>query len=371
MPTRRAVLQATLTTILARPLWAMSQGDRFDAAAKEMESAVASGLVKAATFHIESRGVVEQWHFGQTPSMDAMFLLGSISKPICIAALLRLYDNGEFSLDDAVVKFVPEFREAGRERVTLRHLLTHTSGLPDQLANNSELRSRHAGLADFVSGTIRTPLQFPAGTRYQYSSMGILLAMRVAEVISGTGMVPLVEETVLQPLGMTRSALGRGRFELADFVACQTEFAAPESGAGDASAKGWDWNSAYWRSLGAPWGGLHASAPDVARFLKEFLAPAGKLFRRETAREMIRNQNPDGFTPRGLGFAVGTSLGGAGCSERTYGHTGSTGTLAWADPDAETVCVVLTSLPGRAVPEHPRTKVSNRVAASLKRQESR
>src|SRR6185295_5942231 len=122
------------------------------------------------------------------------------------------------------------------------------------------------------------------------------------------------------PLAMQRSAQGLGRFTQAELVEVQTDRAAPESGGGDPSAKDWDWNSPFWRKLGAPWGGAHASAPDVARFLAEFLYPEGKMLKPETARLVVRNHNREGLTPRGLGFAVGTKAGSAGCSEKTFGH---------------------------------------------------
>ena len=152
------------------------------------------------------------------------------------------------------------------------------------------------------------------------------------------------------------------------FVAVAILFtAAPESGGGDPQAKEWDWNSPYWRKLGAPWGGTHASAPDLARFLGEFMGARGKVVKPETARLMIQNHNPEGFTPRGLGFGVGKGSGSPGCSERTFGHTGSTGTLCWADPASETICVVLTSLPRRGAQRHPRELAAERVAAAARR----
>jgi CubicO group peptidase (beta-lactamase class C family) len=166
---------------------------------------------------------------------------------------------------------------------------------------------------------------------------------------------------------MKHSAQGLGRFKLEEMVSCQMEGAAPESGGGDPQARGWDWNSPYWRQLGAPWGGTHASAPDIAAFLGEFLGARGKVVKPETARLMVRNHNPEGFTPRGLGFGVGKGAGSPGCSERTFGHTGSTGTLCWADPASETICVVLTSLPGRAAKPHPRELAAERVAAAARR----
>ena len=192
--------------------------------------------------------------------------------------------------------------------MTIRHLLTHVSGLPDQLAKNNELRKQHAPLTEFAKQTIRTRLDFAPGTRYQYSSMGILLAARIAELISGSDILTLVDRTVFQPLGMKHSAQGLGRFKLEEMVSCQMDGAAPESGGGDPKAKEWDWNSPYWRKLGAPWGGTHASAPDVAAFLGEFLGARGKVVKPETARLMIKNHNPKGFTPRGLGFGVGKGV---------------------------------------------------------------
>ena len=150
-------------------------------------------------------------------------------------------------------------------------------------------------------------------------------------------------------------------------VSCQMEGAAPESGSGDPQAKEWDWNSPYWRKLGAPWGGTHASAPDLGKFLGEFMGARGKVIKAETARLMIKNHNPAKFTPRGLGFAVGKESGSPECSEQTFGHTGSTGTLCWADPASETICVVLTSLPRRASQRHPRELAAERVAVAARR----
>ena len=82
---------------------------------------------------------------------------------------------------------------------------------------------------------------------------------------------------------------------------------------------------------------------------------------------MIKNHNPEGLTPRGLGFGVGKGSGSPGCSDQTFGHTGSTGTLCWADPASETICVVLTSLPRLASQRHPRELAAEKVAAAGRR----
>jgi CubicO group peptidase (beta-lactamase class C family) len=359
---RRAFLQTGVALAVASRLQAALSADGLQAASGVLARAAEAGQIDAAALFVQHRGEQFSHVFGEAAGVDAIFLLASISKPISIAAVMALYDRGEFDLEDRVQTFLPEFAGDGRERVTIRHLLTHVCGLPDQLPENAKLRSSHAPLSAFVDGAVRTPLLFAPGEKYSYSSMGILLACEIARRITGEPIARLVETLVYEPLGMKHSAMGLGRFSLDEVVLNQTASAAPESGAGDASTKTWDWNSPYWRRLGVPWGGAHGSAPDVARFLDEFLHPSGRALKPSTAQMMVTNHNPPGLRRRGLGFDVGAESFSAGCSERTFGHTGSTGTLCWADPQTETICVVLTTLPGRAVEPHPRKLASDLVA---------
>ena len=351
---------------MTTPLFAAMRQDQLDAAVDALSTAAANGRGFAAALYVRQGNSVLAKSFGASKSVDDIFLLASISKPISATALMTLYDRGQFQLDDPVKKFIPQFTGDGREKITVRQLLTHVSGLPDQLPENQSLRERHAKLAEFVDRAIRTPLLFNPGARYQYSSMAILLASEVAQRISGSDFLRFVDEVVFQPLEMKRSALGLGRFTLEQTIRCQVEHAAPESGAGDPSAKAWDWNSPYWRRLGSPWGGAHGSAPDVARFFGEFLHPTGRVVKPDTARLMVRNHNPAGLTPYGLGFDVGSKAGSPGCSQTTFGHSGATGTLAWSDPKSEAICVVLTTLPSRAVKPHPGRLASDHVAQAVR-----
>ena len=191
-----------------------------------LERATADKQVDAAVLHVAQKDESYTRHFGRAASDDAMFLLGSISKPINVAAVMTLFDRGEFRLDDRVKRFLPVFDGDRRGDVTIRQLLTHTSGLPDQLVGNDELRRRHAPLSEFARLAMRTPLGFAPGSRYQYSSMGILLATQIGERLSGSSILDLVDRTVFQPLGMRRSAQGLGRFEPEEMVRCQMEGAA-------------------------------------------------------------------------------------------------------------------------------------------------
>lgn len=316
-----------------------------EAAARIIQKQVEDGVLESASLWVKRGAETFQQAFGKAASPDAIFLLASITKPMTAAAVMVLADRRQLRLADPVVKFIPEFAEGARKEITIQHLLTHTSGLPDQLPENIALRRRHAPLSEFVQGAVRTPLLFAPGTKYHYQSMGILLAAEIVQRITNTTLPDFLAREVFTPLAMARSALGLGRYKLADTVRCQTEHAAPEAGAGDPDARNWDWNSDYWRHLGAPWGGAHGSAGDVGRFLHSFMLPGGGILREETARLMIRNLTPGLDARRGLGFALGPEGFGRGCSDRSFGHGGSTGTLAWADPETDATCVILTSLP--------------------------
>src|SRR5262249_12959313 len=111
--------------------------------------------------------------------------------------------------------------------------------------------------------------------------------------------------------------------------------AAPESGGGDPQAKAWDWNSPYWRKLGAPWGGTHASAPDVARFLDGFLGARGRVVKPETAGPVGQNPNPPGPSPRGWGVERGEGAGGGGPAGGASGPAGPAAPFGGADPGSE------------------------------------
>ncbi len=361
---RRSLLLKGSSLLLAGGPLAAALGEKGpEAAAALLARSVSDGEVAGASLWLRQAGREFSQSFG-TAASGGSFLLGSISKPIAAAAVMRLHEDGAFSLDDPAQRFLPDFTGGGRESITVGQLLTHVSGLPDQLPENDALRARHAPLGDFVAAAMRTPLLFAPGERYGYSSMAILLATEIARRIADRPFAELVDENVLRPLGMERSAMGVGRLRREDLLGVQTEFAAPEAGAGDPTAKSWDWNSDYWRELAAPWGAAHGTAADVGRFLESFLRADGRALRPETARLMVANHNPEGLRRRGLGFDLGPELGGPGCGDATFGHTGSTGTRCWADPGAGTVCVVLTTLPSRAAAPHPRDLASQLVAAA-------
>ena len=307
--------------------------ERFEEAAGLVEKAAASGDVKAAVLDVRQGKDRFTRAFGEAREAT-VFLLASISKPMTATGVMVLADRGKLALSDPVRKFIPEFSGGDRDLITIQHLLTHTSGLPDMLPENEALRRRHAPLLEFVAAACKTPLLFRPGAKVSYQSMGILLASEIAQRITSLPFREFLRREVFVPLGMRETSLGLGGRRIEDTAQCQVD-----------NKEDWGWNTPYWRDLGAPWGGVHASAADVSKFLNAFLRPTGLVLKRETARAMIANHTEGMNEAWGLGWMLGATLFGRPFLPRAFGHYGATGTVAWADQETGVRCVLLTTKP--------------------------
>lgn len=340
-----------------------------------LESSIKAGEINAASILVARRGkVVLHKGFGRlsaapsspTVQRDSIYLLASITKPVTGCALMLLVERGLVSVSDPVSRYLPDFQGGEKSKVTVRDLLAHTSGLPDMLPENTDLRRSHAPLNAFVDGTYKTPLLYSPSTSFAYQSMGTLLAGTIVEKVTGMRLRDFIQREIFEPLGMTNSALGLGRFEIPATVQA---WVSPEASPVDTDRFGP--NSQYWRDMGHPWGGMHSTVTDLAKLLSMMLNEGtfeGKrIFRPATVRAMITDQNERIGAPWGLGWALGRSKAwnffGDLVSAKTFGHAGATGTVAWADPATGVLCVILTD---RLVHEGSLLRrVSNAVAASV------
>ena len=121
---RRSFLQASIAAVIGTPVMAALKQERLDDAVDVLKQATESRQVESASLYVRQREMQLSRAFGKAASVDAMFLLGSISKPIAMTALMTLFDQGAFQLDDPLQKFLPKFAGEGREKVTLRHVLS-------------------------------------------------------------------------------------------------------------------------------------------------------------------------------------------------------------------------------------------------------
>jgi len=327
---------------------------------------VAAGRVAAASILVARNGHVVL-HAGHGAAPDAVYLLASISKPVNAVALMRLVERGAIALDDPVAYYLHEFAGADRASVRVRDLLTHTSGLPDMLPENLELRRAHAPLSAFVQGACTVPLLYPPRSSFAYQSMGTLLAGEIVQCVSGQPLRVFHQREIFDLLGMHQSSLGLGGRQIADTVWCEY--------ASSPDVDRFGANTPYWRDMGHPWGGMHSTVTDLSLLLQAFLnggALRGQtLLGRATVQRMLSDQNTAIGQPWGLGWGLATSPVWVYCGElvspRTFGHSGATGTVAWADPDSQLLTVILTSRPTAHDDGRLLRVVSNAVAASVMR----
>jgi CubicO group peptidase (beta-lactamase class C family) len=297
---------------------------------------------------------------------DAIFLIASITKPIVATGALLLVERGLIALDDRVEQYIPPFGREGKHAVTIRHLLTHTSGLPDMLPNNVELRTARAPLSEFVIETCKCGLDFLPGRGVQYQSMGFAILGEIIRVVIGQSCAQFLEDELFKPLGMNDTSLGAPddwfagpRPKVDRIVELRLP---PDSEQARESSRDWNWNSSYWRKLGAPWGGLLTTPADLSRFGQMMLAEGRSGDRQIVSRAAIqaatRNQleamrdvpaDDRRTRPWGLGWRLNWGAHSANFGDflgpRTYGHWGATGTVMWLDPDRDACVILLTTKP--------------------------
>ena len=310
-----------------------ARAGKLDDADSLLQRQTASGEVESAALLVKSPQTNFVRGYGKAKATTP-FLIASITKPMTVSAVMLLRDQGALRLDDPVQKFLPQFTGEDRKAVMVKHLLTHTSGLPDMLPDNTELRKKHEPLSAFLDGACRVPLGFAPGTKVSYQSMGILLAAAIVEKIAEQPLPEYLRKGLYRPLKMNATSLGLGGRKISDCARCQV----PE-------VTDWDWNSQYWRNLGAPWGGAHSTVADIAMFASVFQNPDAGPWKPGTAREMVTIQTNGLNQAWGLGWSRNLDGFGKGCSAETWGHSGSTGTLCWHDPAAKLTFVLLTSKP--------------------------
>jgi CubicO group peptidase (beta-lactamase class C family) len=353
----------------------------------------ARDLVPAVAFQVVRRHQVsEPIAFGRQRSDDApaspaplprdtIFLTASLSKPLVAMGVLRLVEQGRLSLHDRVVDVIPEYDAAPKRPTTIRHLLTHTSGLPDQLPNNRPLRQAQADLSRFVAGACGVTLDFPPGRGVQYQSMGYALLGETVARVSGLPCAEFLRRELFAPLEMHDTSLGVPADGETGPAPRRERIAAVRVPAEQAGGDDWNWNSAYWRRLGAPWGGVYSTVEDLSRFLQMMLrggeCDSGRLFAPETITAATANQLeplhdlPDADRrTRGWGYGwrlnwtAHSAAFGDLLSPETYGHWGATGTLWWVDPRRDVGLVLLSTQPL----ERDRTdllRLSNVIAAAV------
>lgn len=318
-------------------------------------------------------------------SPDTIFDCASLTKAVVTATLALLaLEEGLFRLDDAAGLFVPEFLEGGpaedrevKQEITIRQLLTHTSGLPAWAPLFESAGNEHDGAAGpsahpaerIVRRLCRQPLAYRPGTAVVYSCLGFILLGEILRRFYGAPLDALARERIFRPLGMQDAQYCPPPAIASRIAATELVGGAPLVGVVH------DENA---RAMGGVSGnaGLFATAMDLSRFAwmmlgrgrfgsSRFLSPAA-------VAEATRDHTGHLGVSRGLGWAVkGRTAGGSAgdlFSPESFGHTGFTGTSLWIDPARGLFAVLLTNRvhPSRDNDAHWRLRplFHNAVAAS-------
>ena len=295
---------------------------------------------------------------------DRRYLIASITKPIVAMAAVQLASEGYFSLNDAVRDHLAAFHRGPLRQMTIRHLLTHTSGLPDMLPQNTELRAASATTQDFVNAVAEVTPDFAAGTDCRYSSMGFAVLAAIVESVTQSSCAGHLHRNVFQPAGMHSTWLGLPADSADALMPTVLPCDLPNWQTSNSS---WSWNSRYWRTLGAAWGGMISTSEDLGRLATCLLnnresdcAGLGNaaIWNSAVVHSSLSNQSQhivglsvaDRFQ-RAWGFGWRrnwldhSATFSDFLSANAIGHWGATGTMMWIEPATSRWCVVLTTQP--------------------------
>ncbi|HON49939.1 MAG TPA: glycoside hydrolase family 3 N-terminal domain-containing protein [Candidatus Sumerlaeota bacterium] len=275
-------------------------------------------------------------------SPDTIFDLASITKMVATnTSIMILIEDGKIRLDDYVVKYLPEFAAKGKDKITIRHLLTHTSGLPPFKQYYKTLKGRSA----FYKAVCDEAPANALGTNRIYSDIGFMTLGFIVEKVSGKDLNEFTQERIFKPLNMKH-----------------TRFNPPASWKKRiAATEFWShWNRLAWgevhdenaNAIGGIAGhaGLFSTAGDLAIFC-QMLLNGGKygnirILQPQTIRQFYTLQTkPEISKHQGMGWILGSTEtdGTGGLGPDSFGHSGFTGTLIWINPKYQTFGILLTN----------------------------
>lgn len=280
----------------------------------------------------------EEWVPART---DTIFDMASVSKLFTSIVVLQQVEAGRVDLDAPVARYLPEFAEGGKETVTVKQLLTHTSGLPAWLP----LWQSHPDRESRIQAALRAPTEYTPGTGYVYSDLNLIALGVLVERVTGSTLDTLVRQGITEPLGMRDTGYNPPA-SVRDRVAATEYQANPPRG----MVRGEVHDENAW-SLGGVAGhaGVFSTADDMA-ILGQAILNGGsyrgaRILRPDTVRLMLTNYNqafPE--NSHGLGFELDQRWYMDGLSgPRTAGHTGFTGTSIVIDPASRSIAVLLTN----------------------------
>jgi uncharacterized protein YbbC (DUF1343 family)/CubicO group peptidase (beta-lactamase class C family) len=324
--------------------------DRLAAMDSAVKRSIAQGGLPGGVLWLERKDTTHARAFGsralvpkrEPMTPDTVFDAASLTKVVATTpAVMKLVEQGRIDLEKEVAAYLPEFAGDGRERIRVRHLLTHVSGLRAGISVQGDWTGIQ-GAYEMIC--VEKPKTAP-GSTYLYSDINFILLGILVERVSGKALDVYCEEEIFVPLKMTET-----RF-LPLRNTPVVRIAPTERLPGGKVLRG-EVHDPTARKMGGVAGhaGLFTTAADLARFARMMLGGVDlaktRVFKPESVAMMTRVSTPDGVPRRGLGWDIDspyTGLRGMVFPVGGFGHTGWTGTSLWIDPYSETFLVFLSN----------------------------
>jgi uncharacterized protein YbbC (DUF1343 family)/CubicO group peptidase (beta-lactamase class C family) len=370
-PVKRILTAAALACAMARGDAVVAQQPAPTAESRAAFAPIAS-LVDAAIARRELPGavvlvgrgdaIVYRQAFGQravAPSPepmteDTIFDLASLTKVVATTtSVMKLLEQGRIRLNDPVAQFIPEFARYGKQPITIRHLLTHVSGLRPDL----ELEVEFSGSDEAIRRAIEEVPAAPPGERFVYSDINFFLLGEIVRRVSGQRLDQFAETQIFEPLGMTDTSFvppEAWRPRIAPTERCRT-LAWPCAGPADERVpflRGVVHDPTARRMDNvAGHAGLFSTASDLSRFCRMLLdggrLGATRILAPATVARMASPSTPPEMRAvRGLGWDIDSQFSsnrGELFPIGSFGHTGFTGTSLWLDPGTRTYVIFLSN----------------------------
>lgn len=272
---------------------------------------------------------------------DTIFDAASLTKVVaCTPAMMLLVERGQVKLDEPVQTYIPEFNGDGKEAITVRQLMTHTSGLRPDIETRTDWHGQKAA----IEKACEEKLQAKPGTVFRYSDINFFVLGEIVQRVSEKPLEEFVASEIYRPLKMVDSGYLPHESLMSRIAPTEVVDDKPWRGiVHDPTA----------RHMGGVAGhaGLFVTASDLARYARMLLnfgtLDGVQIFKPETVKLMTSVQSPEGVTARrGLGWDIDSPYNGPRGKIfplGSYGHTGWTGTSIWIDPFSQSLLIFLSN----------------------------
>ena len=339
-----------------------------------VQDAIHDGQVPGAVLLVWHNGqVVYRKAFGhraleprrEAMTVDTIFDIASLTKVVATTtAVMQLVGRGEIRLNDPVAKYLPEFAQNGKEDITIRMLLTHFSGLREDLDRSQPWEGRETALRMAYA---EQPVS-PPGSRFLYSDINFLVLGALVEHVSGARLDEYCAKNIFMPLHMAHTRF----LPVLLLGSLRSKIAPTQYDERDKMLWGVVHDPTARRMGGvAGHAGLFSTADDLAKFAEALLQGSSVLSPVLVEKMTTPQQPPSSTILRGLGWDLDSPFSsprGDLLPAGSFGHTGFTGTSLWIDPTTQTFIVLLTNSVhprGKGSAVALRAEVANAVATAL------